>query len=294
MFVDRKKILLGNIGSGATINITLGSDFFPVDNSELIEDKFVNDEVKKSINPIIDYKKVIFKPADKDWELLRKFKINLNFYVPSTITPPPLLHRGSGSEPGVYGDIGFVFDDVFCRTNRFVNSFIRLFFFDTPNSGTNSVLSITDIYNQVGKDQENEFGFTKPIDSSPITFTIGDPILEPNEVNEGFQMYWYKDLVDNSPNGEYTMYMTLQYNHAGNGKIYTMGASKSFNPHNITLSELEGENGILYLKVILKNHNGIYKYRFEPNTKQSNVPPGVILNPTNGGIPTLTFWQITP
>jgi hypothetical protein len=73
-----------------------------------------------------------------------------------------------------------------------------------------------------------------------------------------------------------------------------MGPSKSFDPQNIVLSELGGEDGILYLKVILKNHNGVYKYRFEPNTKQNDIPPGVILNPTNGGTPTLTFWQITP
>jgi hypothetical protein len=42
--------------------------------------------------------------------------------------------------------------------------------------------------------------------------------------------------------------------------------------------------------------NGIYKYRFEPNTKQLNFPAGVNLNPNPAGgtPPTLTFWQITP
>ena len=61
MFVDRRKILLGSLGSGSTIDIALGTNFFPVDNAELIEDKFVKDEIEKSINPIVDYKKVIFK-----------------------------------------------------------------------------------------------------------------------------------------------------------------------------------------------------------------------------------------
>ena len=60
MFVDRRKILLENIGSGTTIDITLKSNFFPVDNAELIEYKFVKDEIENSINPIVDYKKVIF------------------------------------------------------------------------------------------------------------------------------------------------------------------------------------------------------------------------------------------
>ena len=54
MFVDRRKILLGSLNSGTTIDIPLKTNFFPVDNAELIEDKFVKDEVNNSINPIID------------------------------------------------------------------------------------------------------------------------------------------------------------------------------------------------------------------------------------------------
>ncbi len=49
MFVDKRKISLGGIGSGTTIDISLGSNFFPVDNSELIEDRFVKDEIEKAI-----------------------------------------------------------------------------------------------------------------------------------------------------------------------------------------------------------------------------------------------------
>jgi len=78
MFVDKIKILLGSLGSGTTINIPLKTNFFPVDNAELIEDKFVKDEVEKSINPIVDYKKIIFKPArinsGGEWEIIDKFK----------------------------------------------------------------------------------------------------------------------------------------------------------------------------------------------------------------------------
>ena len=63
----------------------------------------------------------------------------------------------------------------------------------------------------------------------------------------------------------------------------------------LTINGLEGTDGIFYLKVILKNDNGVYKYRFTPNTKQSQLPPGVNLNPyPPGPLPTLTFWQITP
>lgn len=293
MFVDRRKILIGNLGTGTTIDIPLKTNFFPVDNAELIEDKFVKDEIEKSITPIVDYKKVIFKPEDEFGNLIDKFKINLNFYTPASINLGSPQHRGSGAEPGVYEDINFIFDDVFCRTNRFINSFIRFSLYDTPNSGQNELLTFSDIYTQVGEEQENQFGFTLPIDECPITFILGDPVRQPEEVHEGFHIYWFKDLVDNAPNQEYEVYGVVQFNNASNGRVYELAPSKDFDPNNITISNLEGENGILYLKIILRNDNGVYKYRFSPNSRQSLVPPGVNLNPSNGGIPTLTFWQTT-
>lgn len=302
MFVDKRKILIGNIGSGTTIDISLGSNFFPVDNSELIQDKFVKDEIEKAINPIIDYKKVIFKPArinsSGNWEIMDRFKINLNFYTPESIALGSPSYVGTGAEPGVYADLGFIFDDIFCRTNRFINSFIRLSLFDNPYSGKNQLLTFADIYTQVGRDQENDFGFPLSITESPISFRLGDPVLQPDDIHEGFHIYWFQDLVDNSPNQEYEMYATLQFNNSANGKIYELAPSRYIDPNNITISNLEGEDGIFYLKVILKNDNGIYKYTFDPNIKQSSptyTPPAVNLNPfPSGTIPTLTFWQITP
>jgi hypothetical protein len=297
MFVDKRKILLSDIGSGTTIDIALGSDFFPVDNSELIENNFVKKEIEKAINPIVDYKKLIFKPSDSEesWNIIDKFRINLNFYTPDSIASGAPVHRGNGSVPGVYSDINFVFDDVFCRTSRFTNSFIRLSFFDKPYSGINQLLTFADVYTQIGDLHENEYGFTLPVDECPISFILGDPVLQPDEVHEGFHMYWFQDLVDLSPLKEYEMYMTLQFNNASDGSVSELAASRDIEPNDITINSLEGPDGILYLKVILKNDNGVYKYRFEPNTKQSQSPLGVNLNPNPPGpLPTLTFWQITP
>ena len=297
MFVDKRKILLGDIGSGTTIDIALGSDFFPVDNSELIENNFVKKEIEKAINPIVDYKKLIFKPSDSEesWNIIDKFRINLNFYTPDSIASGAPVHRGNGSVPGVYSDINFVFDDVFCRTSRFTNSFIRLSFFDKPYSDINQLLTFADVYTQIGDLHENEYGFTLPVDECPISFILGDPVLQPDEVHEGFHMYWFQDLVDLSPLKEYEMYMTLQFNNASDGSVSELAASRDIEPNDISINSLEGPDGILYLKVILKNDNGVYKYRFEPNTKQSQFPPGVNLNPNPPGpLPTLTFWQITP
>jgi hypothetical protein len=294
MYVNKRKILISSLGTGSTININLGTNFFPVDNSELIQTKFVDEEVQNSINPIVDYKKLIFRPTDNDYKYISKFKINLNFYTPESIKNGSPEHRGTGAEPSVYADLDFTFDDLFCRTNRFINSFIRVSFFDTPVSGENNLLFFSDIFTQIGDDQKNDAGFPLSNNESPISFVLGDPVLEPDEIHEGFHIYWFKDLVDNAPNKEYDVYMVVQFNNALNGRIYQLGASKDFDLNNIQLDTLDGEEGILYLKVRLKNDNGEYKYKFLPNDKQEKVPPGVNMNPSDGSIPTLTFWQITP
>ena len=296
MSVDRKKILLGSIGSGATLNIPLTLDFFPVDNAELIQDKFVDDAKEKSINEIIDYKKIIFKPTNNSGTLFDQFKIRLNFYTPFTITngnPQYRDYLNGANVAGVYSDIGFVFDDLFCRTDRFMNSFLRLSFFDNPHSGDNSLLFYSDIYTQVGDDQEDEYGLVLPDNECPVSFLVGDPVKKPDLVHESFYIYWFKDLVDNATGGEYTLWMSAIYNNAANGKQYGLTTSKIINYKSVELGDLEGENGILYLKVVLFVDDGVYKYRFEGNTKQLPTQGGEDTNPSTG-IPTLTFYQITP
>ena len=79
MTVNKIQIPMRDITiSGTSVNIPLFLSFTPVDNTELIETKFIDDEVNKVINPIIDYKKVRFQLADNDtnWNLIRKIKIN--------------------------------------------------------------------------------------------------------------------------------------------------------------------------------------------------------------------------
>ena len=106
MSVNRNKILLKNMGvSGGTIEIPLRTDFFPIDNAELIQDKFVDEEKKKSINPIEDFKKIIFRPADKNWDIIEKFKIKLNFYTPDSISNGTPHHRGYPNSTNVAGSI---------------------------------------------------------------------------------------------------------------------------------------------------------------------------------------------
>jgi len=291
MNVNDFKIPLRDINiSGTSVNIPVMLSFTPVDNSELIETKFIKDEVNKTINPIIDHKKIRFFPADNDWNLIEKLKINLNFYIEITPLTYQYANPNAFNGPGYYGDIGFTYDDIFCRTDRVINSFLRLNFFDTNISSSNSLLFFNDIFTQIGPDQKNEFNLVLPVEQAPVSFYLGDSVLEPEMIHEGFYVYWYKDLVDEAPNQELEIYATAVYNNAANGETVGMYTVKTVDYTNVEAADINGPDGTNYLKVILKNDNGIYKYRFSGTVDQD----GEDVTPQPPGIPTITFWQIAP
>ena len=292
MTVNRTKILIkdDNI-SGNTINIPICMDFTPIDNSELVETKFVEDEIEKAINPIVDYKKIIFKPADNDWNIINEFEYIFNFFEP---TLPSLGTVPSQSLPQYvnnYSPLGFLFDDIFCNTERFVNSFLRITLHDTPNTSNNNVLGFVDVYTQTGKNQRDVYGFVLPLNQCPASMTVGDPVLKPETIHEGYHMYWFKDVVDESPNGEYTVYASTSFNNAKNGVSMAMYTTPNLTPTDIQINNINNSTGPFWMKIVFKNDNGVYKYRFEPNNP--NYTDGFNLNPTVG-IPSLTFWQIQP
>ena len=289
MFVDRKKIIYTNLKSGATINIPIQMDFTPIDNSELVEDKFVNDEIEKAINPIVDYKKIIFKPSgkpgDPQWKEINKFQINLNFFKPDHLT-----------YSNTYNVLNFTTDDLFCNSPRLINSFLRLTFYDSPNVSNNNVLGFMDIYSQVGKDQKNIYGFVLPSNESPISYTLGNPVLAPDTVHEGYNIYWYKDLVDNAPDKEYTIYVDAVYNNATNGQSIAMYATPTPDPANIQMATVNATDGPYYMKIVFrKDIFGIYRYTYESNNPNQDIQygGGINLSPVIG-IPTISFWQIAP
>jgi hypothetical protein len=292
MIVNRVEIRYDKIGTGTSINIPLKLDFTPVDNSELVETKFVDDEIEKSINPIVDYKKVRFKPAKVvagKWEIIDKFKLQNVFFITGSTTP---VYDGNNTTPSNYDTLDFTDADIFCRYNRLMRSFLSLQFYDSPYAPTNNLLFFSTIYTQILDDQKYDTGIALPAAEAPISYVIGDPILQPNTVHEGFHLYWYKDLVDNAPNQEYEMYMTALFNNANNSTQPNMysGPTDPTNYTNSELSDFSSPDGKLYLKVILKydTTDKQYKYTFAPNAQQT----GVNWNVTTG-IPTITFHQVS-
>jgi hypothetical protein len=302
MFVDRKKIRFDAIGSGVTINIPIKLEFTPTDNSELIQEKFVNDELFKAINPIDDYKKVRFKPAKVNtegvWEVVDEFKLGINMFTrDSIVAGNPQYSTNSDTTPySSYDDLFPVdnpinSDDLFCQTNRLMKSFLTLNFYTTSDIDDAIFIGFTNIFTQIGNDQRIETGQSKQVDKAPISYRIGDPIFKPELVHEGFHLYWYKDLVDNGDNQEYHMYMSAEFNNAANGQtslLYPL-QTPQISINDLQLSDINGVNGGLFLKCILKNVNGNYYYTFDPKPIQTGVDWNTAAN-----VPNITFYQVSP
>ena len=295
MFVDRKKIRIDTLTSGATIDIPIVIDAIPSDNTDLVKTRFVGNEVKKSINPIIDYKKVRFKPAvikNNVWTIVPEVKINLEFFN-KDVTP---------IYSNFYRSLGFTSDDLFCRANRVMKSFLTLNYYKSTNPTDNLLLTTSNIFTQIGDDQKDVYGNVLKNNLCPISYEIGDPTLKPDMVHEGFHIYWYEELIKTSPNGEYVFYLSPTYQNADNGEVSVMTPVKSVlnsaNKAIINTIELGGDTGTQYLKVTLKydDTNGNFMYSIsELNQKQLRANGGGIDWNTNAdNIPTLTLYQLQP
>lgn len=294
MFVDRKKIRFETLTTAATIDVPIVINSIPSDNTDLVKSRFVDNEVEKAINPIEDYKKVRFKPAVVKggvWTIVPELKIKLEFFKPNT-----------GIYGGTYDFLEFSNDDLFCRSDRVMKSYLSYNYYKRTNPSNNILLSSANIYTQILEEQKDVYGLVKKANINPISFQIGDPTLKPNTVHEGFHIYWYEEMVKSSPNNEYIFYLLPTYQNADNGEVSNMTPVKTIldanKKANINLNEISGDDGTLYMKVILKYDvtDGKFKYTIsETNPLQlKSNGGGIDWNTNTSGIPTLTLYQLQP
>jgi hypothetical protein len=189
MFVNRYQINLSTIATGTTattINIPINMDFQIVDQAELVERVFVDTEVEKAINPILDYEKVRFLPLDLSGIHVDQITYSLNL---------------SGATN--YAAIGFSDDDIKYERNNFKETFLNLSFYDTDNPLDQRLISNITIFSEL---TDNDLlpintligipGQPKPATQIPLTFVVSNPILNPRGFAEGYHLYDYKDELN--------------------------------------------------------------------------------------------------
>ncbi len=203
MFINKYKINLSTISTGitaTTINIPINIDYQLVDQSELIEKVFVDTEVEKAINPILDYEKTRFLPLDLNNNHIDTIVYSINLNSQTT-----------------YGDIGFTDDDIKFEKNNFTETFLNLSFYDTDNPLTQNLVSNITIFSVItNADLLGNSSKTKPANQIPLTFIVTNPLLNPRGFSEGYYLYGYKDELKI---GDFKyLYMRASFKNAKDGK----------------------------------------------------------------------------
>ena len=206
--------IFANGATASTINVPITLDYQNVDNSELVERVFVDTEVIKSINPILDYEKVRFIPIHSyDTTHLTTIIYALSF-----------LNNGIIKSPTNYSDIGFSNDDLKFERVSFKESYLYLRFYDSDNALTQNLVNEIEIYSMLTQDDRQPKGVpdpiiagqAKPSNEIPVRFLLSNP-LTTKGVYEGYHIYNYKDeFIFNTPK---YLYMRASYFNGNNGKI---------------------------------------------------------------------------
>jgi hypothetical protein len=234
MFVNKFKINLTTLPSGATetyLNFSIDMDFQNVDQSELIERVFVDNEVSLAINPILDYDKVRFTPLDIQLNQINKITYNLN------------LFDSTNNYVNNYGDIGFNNDDVRYRKNNFKESFLNLSFYNNDNALTQKLVSNITLFVKLNPDDylqvssiDGLAGQPKPVNQIPINFMVESPIISPRGFAEGYYLYDYKDEL--KLNESKYLYMRASFKNAKTGKSVNLMVKNVPLPINELVHEL--------------------------------------------------------
>lgn len=207
MNVKKIKIKRENVIKDNFINIPLSLTFETIDRFDLIKRDFIDKEIEKSINPILDYEKARLSPKINN-TLYNKIVFNLN-----------LLKNGVLSNTFI-NDIGFTQDDINFNKNSFKKSFLRLSFYDSDKLSSQRLMSFYTIFLKVlpefiAPNNGSLAGLPNDITTIPLMFRVKNPLLFLDDYSEGFNLYHYKDEIPQSLNK--SMYMRFTFNNAKSG-----------------------------------------------------------------------------
>lgn len=247
--VNKYKINLNDIGEGTMLKFPVEMKFTTLGQTDVINREFVEKEVEKAINPIVDYEKSRFVLKAGGNEVANVSYV-MNFLKNNALPPKSF-----------FADIGFNNNDIKYRNNGFIRSFLRLNFYDNDVPSNQRLLFFQTIFNKVTKKDVNNLG--QPIGANifQTRYILKNPIKEPEGFAEGFYLYYYKDeVLENLPK---EIFMRAEFNNAKTGK------RTSF----ITVNTPQSIDNILqklHVKYILKRDATGYFYEID-STYSSNI-----------------------
>ena len=267
MSVNSYKINFNKFGNltGSTINIPLNMEFQLVDQDEIVRRKFVENEIKNNINPILDYEKCKFIPIipfDGVINIVNTISYNLHF----------LNSSNQYNQNSFYGDIGFNSSDIKFRKKSYTKSFLRLNFYDTDITTTQRLLFFVTLFPRLSKTDFSvgplpPWGTITSVNALKTNFILGDVLVNKDFNSEGYVLYYFRDELVNAPK---ELYMSAEFNNAKNGSITRFMSTSNTNiPIDELLNQSNNVNN-LFTKYILKKVNNRYTYELDI-TYSSNV-----------------------
>lgn len=246
--------------TATTISLSLDQNINFAGQQELIDRKFVDVEVSKSINETFDYEVTRFTPLLDNGDECENIVYTLN-----------ILSGGTYNTDTKWSDIGFEFEDFSFNKNSFNKTFLRLDFYDNDIGTTQRLLFFKTIFPSIKPEQQpNSIVSQLPQPNNvQLNFKVGNILKNQFISSEGYYLYYFKDEV--IPTVPKELYMRATLFNAKTGKI--TGMMSSDNP-NITIDELaktnNGVTGKLYTKYLLNRDVDGYRYKID-NTYSTNI-----------------------
>ncbi len=224
-----------------------------VDQSEIIDREFVDIEVENSINPILDFEKIRFRPFNTTTpsEII-DLTYNLHF----------LNTSGTYNSSSYYGDVGFVDTDLSNRKNNFAKSFLRLSFHDTDILSRQRLISFITIFSTIYDSEITSDSKTIAANNKETKFIVFNPELNTNGPSEGFNIFHFKDEVTSAIPKE--LFMRAEFNNAKDGTTTNFMTSAT----NVTIDNLVNQ---LHTKYVLKRDASIGYYYEIDSTFSNNI-----------------------
>jgi hypothetical protein len=271
MFANSFKININTLGSGLTFNIPMNLDSQIVDQCELVEREFVDVEMKKAVNPIIDYEKVRLSPIiSATSQTINKVVYKLSLFNGNT-----------------YGSVGFTDDDIKFKKESFKQTYLELTFYDSDNPMSQNLITFVTLFSKLKVSDLQaigNIGIPKPANQIELSFELENQLSNPFGVSEGYYLYNYKDeLLLNIPK---YLYMKANFRNAKTGTITNLMVKNTPLP----IDELVHE---LYTKYILVRNNNGYYYIIDDSYQWNTINAGIPNNVTyTSDLVTVTLFEV--
>lgn len=259
MLVDRYTFKIDNSAdSVTTLNIPISMNFQTVDTSDVVERKFIAQEIDNSINPIVDYEKVRYTPIHTGSTNSTIQNVSYNCFMIDETTG---LYFNNANSSTTYAQIGFNNDDLRFRKNRFKKSYIELTFYNSDVLTDQIPLFRIIINPDIKLNEILSNSLLNPVSNKPLNFSLFNPLLSTKVFGNGFFIYYYKDSVDINL-GKF-IYMKINFKNAKNGTTTNLITT----PNLLTVDELPYYTHTRYQ--LIRLNTGFF-YQIDDTYNQTN------------------------